>query len=183
MFVDGGVSLANNPAWQLFLVATLEGFRFRWETGEDKLLIVSVGTGRWDEALDRSEVLRSDNLYWARTIPGLFMQDASEMCELMLQYLSDSPTRRSIDYEVGDLEADLLGGRRHLTYLRYDAVLESASLGDALGEEPLPEAEVESLRDLAAGANARRLHQIGQAFAARLVRDGHFPRAFDPGPP
>ena len=44
-FIDGGVSLANNPSLQLFLVATLKGFPFKWETGADKLAIYSIGTG------------------------------------------------------------------------------------------------------------------------------------------
>jgi patatin-like phospholipase/acyl hydrolase len=41
-FIDGGVSLYNNPALLLFLVATLKGFPFDWPTDEDKLLLVSV---------------------------------------------------------------------------------------------------------------------------------------------
>ena len=47
VFVDGGASMANNPALQLFLVATLKGFPFRWPIGEDRLLLVSLGTGVW----------------------------------------------------------------------------------------------------------------------------------------
>ena len=44
-FVDGGVSMANNPALTLLMVATLNGFPFHWKMGEDQLTIVSVGTG------------------------------------------------------------------------------------------------------------------------------------------
>src|SRR5690606_19232909 len=39
-FVDGGVSMANNPALTLLMVATLNGFPFHWKMGEDKLTIV-----------------------------------------------------------------------------------------------------------------------------------------------
>lgn len=48
-FVDGGVSMANNPALQMLMVATLKGFPYQWSMGEDKILITSVGTGmtRW----------------------------------------------------------------------------------------------------------------------------------------
>ncbi len=35
IFVDGGMSMMNNPSWQLFLVATLKGFKLEWETGEN----------------------------------------------------------------------------------------------------------------------------------------------------
>ena len=47
IFVDGGVSMANNPSLQLFLVATLQGFPFHWCTGENNLLLVSIGTVKW----------------------------------------------------------------------------------------------------------------------------------------
>ena len=30
-FVDGGVSMANNPTLQLLMVATLNGFPFKWK--------------------------------------------------------------------------------------------------------------------------------------------------------
>jgi len=44
-FVDGGVSMANNPSLQLLMVATLKGFPFKWKMGADNILLVSVGTG------------------------------------------------------------------------------------------------------------------------------------------
>ncbi len=44
-FVDGGVSMANNPSLSLLMVATMKGFPFHWESGEDKLTLISVGTG------------------------------------------------------------------------------------------------------------------------------------------
>ena len=45
VFVDGGITMYNNPAFQLFLMATSEPYRLCWETGADKMLLVSVGTG------------------------------------------------------------------------------------------------------------------------------------------
>ena len=61
-FIDGGVSMANNPALQLFLVATLKGFPFHWKTGEDKLLLVSVGTGLWDQRDDPARMAAQQGL-------------------------------------------------------------------------------------------------------------------------
>jgi hypothetical protein len=58
VFVDGGVSMANNPAFQLFLVATLRGFPFGWKAGADRLLLVSVGTGRFDDRLYERDLLK-----------------------------------------------------------------------------------------------------------------------------
>ncbi len=45
VFVDGGVTMYNNPAFQLFLMATVEPYKLGWPTGEDKMLLVSIGTG------------------------------------------------------------------------------------------------------------------------------------------
>ena len=45
IFVDGAVTMFNNPAFQLFLMATSEPYRLVWPTGEDNMLLISVGTG------------------------------------------------------------------------------------------------------------------------------------------
>src|SRR6185437_1736601 len=34
-FIDGGLSMANNPSLTLLMIATLKGFPFRWEMSED----------------------------------------------------------------------------------------------------------------------------------------------------
>ena len=43
--MDGGVTTYNNPAFMAFLMATVEPYNLGWPAGEDKMLIVSVGTG------------------------------------------------------------------------------------------------------------------------------------------
>lgn len=180
VFIDGGVSMSNNPALQLFLVATLKGFPFRWPAGQDQLLIVSVGTGRFEARLSAKEVVKSENLYWARNVPELLMQDSGDHNELMLQYLSQSPTARQIDWEVGDLQEDLIGGQPQLRYVRYNAVLEEAALSQ-VGVEVKP-AELLRLRDMSVGSNAQALYEIGAAFAARQCKFEHFAPVFDPIP-
>jgi hypothetical protein len=179
-FIDGGVSMANNPALQLFLVATLEGFPFHWTPGEDRMMLVSVGTGRWSRKMPLDKVLGANNLDWAASVPDFLMFDASDQNELLLQYLSNSPTSREIDGEVGDLAKDVLTPA--MTYLRYNGVLEQealeASLGEAVSEEQLA-----SLRDMAAAENAGKLYEIGLAAAddpETGVREEHFPAKLDP---
>ena len=41
IFVDGGVTMYNNPAFQLFLMATSEPYRLLWSAGQDKMLLIS----------------------------------------------------------------------------------------------------------------------------------------------
>ena len=45
LFVDGGVTMYNNPAFQLFLMATVEPYNLSWPTGQENMLVASVGTG------------------------------------------------------------------------------------------------------------------------------------------
>jgi hypothetical protein len=45
VFVDGGVTPYNNPAFLLYRFATDPAYRLEWPRGEDQLLLVSVGTG------------------------------------------------------------------------------------------------------------------------------------------
>jgi uncharacterized protein len=116
-------------------------------------------------------------VYWARNVPELLMSDASDQNELLLQYLSTSETARSIDGEVGDLAEDLLGGKPHLTYVRYNSELDKASLAEV--GITVTQGELSSLREMSVGANAGRLLGIGQAFAKKYVKSSHFPSAFD----
>jgi predicted acylesterase/phospholipase RssA len=45
VFVDGGITPYNNPAFLLYRLATDPAYQLQWPTGEKNLLLVSVGTG------------------------------------------------------------------------------------------------------------------------------------------
>jgi hypothetical protein len=69
--------MANNPALQIFLVATLKGFPFHWQMGEDQLLLVLIGTGVWQRH-ETIEVVTDSRLWdWASGVPSMLMEDAS----------------------------------------------------------------------------------------------------------
>ena len=106
------------------------------------------------------------------------MGDAAAFNELILQWLSKSPTARQIDREVGDLCSDVLGASEPwLTYLRYDPELERAWLKDRLGLD-LRDAEVEGLRKMDDPKNLDALARVGEATAV-LVKEEHFAARFD----
>ena len=172
-FVDGGVSMSNNPALLLFLIATLKEFPFRWSTGEDRLLLVSVGTGNWERQEDVNVVANRRLWNWAREVPTMLIQDANWHNQLILQYLSNTRTPWQIDDEVGDLSSDLLPAQPALTYLRYDVKLDAETLRD-LG---LPElaTRAKSLCRMSAAANRFDLALIGDRAADRQVREEHLP--------
>lgn len=173
-FVDGGVSPFNNPALQAFMYATLAGYRIKWPAGKDNILLVSVGTGAADPTVRRSEVAAAHAF---RALLSL-MDDCAALQETMLQWMSESPTARKIDSELGTLEGDLAGGTPLLSYIRYNVELQSAAIRDLLGSEADTIA-LENLSAMDAPENMPALHRLGIAAGQRDCRSHHFPSAFD----
>lgn len=60
VFVDGGLTMYTNQAFQLYLMATLEAYGLGWPVGEDKLLVVSVGTRAAPKADHRRRARRHE---------------------------------------------------------------------------------------------------------------------------
>lgn len=176
-FIDGGVSPHNNPALQLLLCATLKGYGLEWPMGEDDLLLVSVGTGWWEMQEDPAALAKTMDIKLAMKSLGSLMDDARALNELMLQWLSNSPTARPIDREVGELRNDVLGNKAWLTYLRYNAEIDSKWLKKNLGLK-LARKDIARLREMDEAKNMGLLVRIGKA-AAKQVDKNHFPAAFD----
>jgi uncharacterized protein len=177
VFVDGGVSPHNNPALQALLYVTLQGYGLNWETGPDRLLLVSVGTGFWNP----EQVIKRSAAKNALISLLSLRDDCSALVETILQWVSESPTRREIDREVGDLSGEGLPGGPLCRYLRYDVGLDAASL-DPLLERPLTEVTIKALRALDDPRNLQLLHDIGTRAAAVQIPDTldeHLPSAFD----
>ena len=176
-FVDGGVSMANNPSLQLFLQATLQGYPFHWEVGEDKLLIVSVGTGIWQRKDDVDVVINSRLWNWASQVPSMLMEDANWQNQLILQAFSKTQTPWLIDSEIDTLAEDLISPEPLLSYLRYDAWLEKDKLEElGLGKHS---EKLASIRGMSNAENRFSLAEIGEKAAQRDVKPEHFPTAFD----
>ncbi|CAN5823210.1 hypothetical protein BH20ACI4_BH20ACI4_03530 [soil metagenome] len=174
VFVDGGVSMANNPALALFLIATLEGYKFNWETGEDKLLVVSIGTGVWSDRSGADAITGYNKLDWASRVPSMIMNDASWHNQLILQSFSKTQTPWEIDGEVG--YGNLITPAPLLTYLRYNAWLDTNGL-QKLGLREMVK-NIDSYREMSNGENAEDLAKIGGAAARTQVLNEHFPNAF-----
>lgn len=176
-FVDGGVSMANNPALQLFLIATLKGFPFHWATGADNLLVASVGTGSTRTRYALEAALNKKLWDWASAVPNMLMYDASMQNQLMLQALSRCPTPMVIDREVKAPVGELTPQGALLHYLRYDAPLNP----DVLTELGLTKFidRLEDLREMSNAHNRFDLAEIGEKAAAASVKADHFPASFD----
>lgn len=170
-FIDGGVSLANNPSLQLFLVATLSEFPYQWETGENNISLHSVGTGAYRKNYDPEKVSRKGLMGWAKMIPDLFMEDANYLNQTILQFLSNSPTARIIDSEILNLKNDLVTKEPALHYIRYNVILDDENL-KKLGFS-FNESEIESLREMSEAKNKEILYKIGSIAASNYVDELH----------
>jgi patatin-like phospholipase/acyl hydrolase len=131
VFVDGGVTMYNNPAFQLFLMATLQPYRLEWPCGADKLLLVSIGTGTAADANKNLKPGKMNTLYNARSIPAALMYAASNEQDLLCRVLGDCRHGAEIDKEVLDLKGNIRTGSlgdKQFTYMRYNADLSRAGL-------------------------------------------------------
>jgi len=180
-FVDGGVSMANNPALQLLMIATLDGFPFKWKWGADNLLVVSVGTGmgRWKKI--PAAVKKNNLLNWASQLPDMLMQDASWHNQLLLQWFSNSPTAWEIDGETGKLSNDFIGAVKKdkalISYVRYNTWLDAATLSPLMNK-PYTQKEIDGLVEMSNAESRFELFDIGSKAAIKEVDETHFPEIF-----
>jgi predicted acylesterase/phospholipase RssA len=136
-FFDGGVSPNNNPALQLLLTVTEPAFGFNWPTGEDNLLIWSVGTGyvrkrfakknrkRRSSAKSTSDFRRL--AYSSKVQAALegYNHDISQQQITILQALSRPRFPWFVNSEVRmQTKTPLWTPQPVLTFQRYDARLE-----------------------------------------------------------
>jgi uncharacterized protein len=173
-FVDGGVSPFNNPALMAMMYATMNGYRIGWPAGADKLLVLSIGTGAADPTVTHASLAAKQAVDALLSL----MNDTATLQETLLQWLSDGPTARLINREVGNLEGDVLNGMPALTYRRYNVDLRASSLQQL--EPALQDPKViESLSAMDSPANMTVLHRLGLLAAQRDVQGDHFPAPFD----
>jgi patatin-like phospholipase/acyl hydrolase len=180
IFVDGGVTMYNNPAFQLFLMATLEPYRLAWAPGEEKMLLVSVGTGTSPSANANLAPGEMNLLYNATSIPAALMAAASNEQDFLCRVFGRTRCGDVLDRELGDLIAPAqplpsgpVPGPVHpklFTYMRYNAELTRTRL-DALG---LTDVVAEHVQQLDSVEHVTELQAVGRAVATRNVRKEHF---------
>jgi len=171
VFVDGGITTYNNPAFQAFLMATVEPYKMNWVAGEDKMLVVSIGTGTSPQAnadLDPNEM---NLLYNAGSIPSALMYAALNEQDMLCRIFGKCLAGDQLDREVGDLigAKGPVGPSKLFTYVRYNAELTREGL-DALG---LPDIKPEDVQQLDSVAHIPELQRVGQAVALN-VKPEHF---------
>jgi hypothetical protein len=185
-FVDGAVTVYNNPSFILFLMATLPEYRLEWEMGEDKLLLVSVGTGVLGDDAKKLEASQMTVLYNLKAIPSALIDAASVEQDLLCRVLGRCRFGERIDRELHDLivtdakaAESGLGpfGPKKFTYVRYNPDLTGKGLR-ALGFEDMRPQDVQRLDS---AKFLPQLMAVGSVYARGLAL-ADFGPYFDPTP-
>ena len=170
IFVDGGVTMYNNPAFHLFLMATTEPYRLCWPAGEDRMLLVSIGTGASANANKDLSTAEMNLIYNASHIPSALMAAALHeqdfLCRIFGRCLAGDP----LDRELGDVIGKGIPSVPKLfTYVRYNAELSREGL-DALGLKQIEPAHVQQMDSV---DHIAEMQEVGRAVAHK-VKQEHF---------
>lgn len=171
VFVDGGITVYNNPAFQAFLMATIAPYRMSWRASKEALLVISVGTG---SSANANANLRPDDLnllYNAGSIPSALMHAASNEQDILCRVFGECRIGDPIDCELGDLRfgSAPAGADKLFAYARYNVELSVPGLA-RLGIHGMDPASVQPLD---AVERLAELRTIGVALA-ESVRLDHF---------
>jgi hypothetical protein len=178
VFVDGGVTMYNNPAFQMFLMATLDRYwaqkpEKRWLAGADNMLIVSVGTGTSPDVQAGLQPSQMNLLFNATTIPSALMFAALNEQDLLCRIFGDSRAGDPLDREIGDLIGSV-GPLEHkqklFTYARYNAELSRIGL-DELGCSDVAPDVVQKMDSI---DGVFDLIKVGEKVAELKVKAAHF---------
>ena len=185
VFVDGGVTPYNNPAFVLYRFATDPAYRLNWPKGEQELLLVSVGTGAAPTEGATADDPESNMLSTGITIPGALMYgaliDQDTNCrtvgrcsygDVIDRELLDMVPREGTDH--GTLEERLARPRvplsidlgRSFLYARYNADLSRTGLAK-LGFPDVSPATAQKM-DKADEAHIELLLRVGASAAAQV---------------
>jgi hypothetical protein len=172
VFVDGGVTMSNNPAFQLFMMATLDAYQLRWPTGESDMLLVSVGTGKAPKANEQLRPAAMNFFYNALTTPLALMGGALNEQDLLCRVFGNCRYGATVDRELGELhdrQGTISDAEPLFSYVRYNATLTREGLNE-LGFPKLDPARIQKMDKV---QNIADLQNIGMA-AAQEVTPEHF---------
>ena len=174
VFVDGGVTPYNNPAFLMYKMATHSAYKLNWPVGEKNLLLVSVGTGSAPSQGDYGNLLNT-----LKELPNNLMYTMQLDQDVNCRLMGRCTYGAHIDREVEDMimkEADgsdiplSQDTHKNFLYVRYNADLSRKGLDD-LG---LTEISSEDIREMDSVKNIEKLRQVGSKTAQKQVKLAHF---------
>jgi uncharacterized protein len=173
VFVDGGTTAYNNPAFLAYRMLVEPAYKLEWPKGEDKLLIVSVGTGAAPTSGRTVDDPEQNLAATAKQTLDALMNQAAFDQDVNCRIVGRCVAGPHVDREVGDLvPRDASGidiplttelGRAFL-YARYDALLTKDGL-TSLQCADIDPAHVSMLDSV---EYMKELERVGCAVGARV---------------
>ena len=132
VFEDGGVTPYNNPALLLYRMATSPEYRVGWPAGEDRLMLVSVGTGSVYHPLPEAKLFGQSLLSNAMSIPGALMTSISVENDINCRTIGRCVHGDRLDAEIGNLiPVETPASPRQFLYARYNPDISQDGLAAA----------------------------------------------------
>jgi hypothetical protein len=143
VFEDGGVTPYNNPALLLYRMATSPEYCLGWQAGEDRLMLVSVGTGSVFQRDPEAKPFGRSLLGNAMLVPGALMTSMSVENDINCRTIGRCVYGAKLDDELGNLVPPAPTALpRQFLYARYNPDISQDGLA-ALG---LGDIKADSLR-------------------------------------
>lgn len=165
MFVDGSITPYNNPALIAALTVILPCYRLEWETGPDKIRLISLGTLRFPSGLPPT----ARHLwvgYNASHIPAALIQGVASEQDYLCRCLGECQYGEPVDSEISNLIGVPLPGQRWFSYVRYNRSFKRDEVAELLRDHP-------SLARLDAVHAIPVLRRLGERYASEHVKLEH----------
>ncbi|WP_295421752.1 patatin-like phospholipase family protein [Sulfurovum sp.] len=174
IFVDGGVTTYNNPAFFAFQMATAKPYGMNWKTGVNDLLIVSVGTGKAAKTHHDLDVDDMHLVHHAKNVPAALMNAASSGWDMACRMLGHCRFGAPIDREYGDMVIPEGGGMnwtgdKLFSYVRYDPNVTKEGLKE-LGLDHINPEDIQSLDSV---EHIKDIQEVGRAYADKYLKPAH----------
>lgn len=174
VFVDGGVTPYNNPAFLMYKMATHPAYKLNWPVGEKNLLLVSVGTGSAPSEGDYGNLINT-----LKELPNNLMYTMQLDQDINCRLMGRCTYGAHIDREVEDMIMKEVDGsdipltqdtHKNFLYVRYNADLSRKGLDDL----ELNNISSEDIREMDSVKNIEKLRQVGSKTAQKQVKLAHF---------
>ncbi len=165
VFVDGGLTPYNNPALMAALTAVLPGYRLEWESGPDKIRLISVGTLRFSAKLPE-QIKKLSLLYNVSRIPAALIETIAWQQDYLCRCLGECLYGEQLDVEIKDLLDVPIPGRNWFSYVRYNNTFKGRKLEELLKKD-------RRMGRLDAVHTIPALREIGRDYAQEHVRIEH----------
>jgi uncharacterized protein len=166
VFVDGAMTPYNNPALIAALTAILPCYNLNWETGPDRIRLISVGTIRFALAAADKNIRRMWVGYNLPRIPLALIQGIGLEQDYLCRCFGQCLHGEDLDDEIGNLENASLPGRNWFSYVRYNRSFLRKEVEELLRQHP-------QLAQIDAVHAMPLLKELGQTYAQEHVKVEH----------